>query len=90
MTMSWLQALAAALLFGAATPLSKQLLQQVHPFMLASLFYLGAALILLPSSIYYQVKAPLRQVSRQDFLHLAGSLFFGGMIGPVLLLYGLK
>ena len=90
MRISWFQALAAALLFGAATPLSKQLLQQVHPFMLASLFYLGAALILLPSSVYYQVKAPLRQINRQDFLHLTGSLFFGGMVGPVLLLYGLK
>jgi len=88
--MSWLQALAAALLFGAATPLSKQLLQQVHPFLLASLFYLGAALILLPTAVYYQVKSPLRQATRSDFLYLAGSLFFGGMVGPVLLLYGLK
>ena len=88
--MSWLQALAAALLFGASTPLSKQLLQQVHPFLLAALFYLGAALILLPSAVYNQAKAPLRQVSRSDMLHLIGSLFFGGMVGPVLLLYGLK
>jgi drug/metabolite transporter (DMT)-like permease len=88
--MSWLQALAAALLFGASTPLSKQLLQQAHPFMLASLFYLGAALILLPTTVYYQVKAPLRQISRTDFFHLLGSLFFGGMVGPVLLLYGLQ
>ena len=88
--MSWLQALAAALLFGASTPLSKQLLQQIHPFLLAALFYLGAALILAPSAVYYQVKAPLRSVSRADFLHLAGSLFFGGMVGPVLLLYGLR
>ena len=88
--MNWLQALMAALLFGAATPLSKQLLQEVHPFLLASLFYLGAAMILLPTAVYYQVKAPLRQVSRQDLLHLAGSLFFGGMVGPVLLLYGLQ
>ena len=88
--MSWLQALAAAFLFGASTPLSKQLLQEIHPFLLAALFYLGAALILLPTAIYYQVKSPLRNVSRTDGFHLAGSLFFGGMVGPVLLLYGLK
>ena len=88
--MSWLQALAAAFLFGAATPLSKQLLQNVHPFLLAALFYLGAALILLPTAVYYQVRAPLRHVTRPDLLHLVGSLFFGGMVGPVLLLYGLK
>ena len=88
--MSWLNALAAALLFGASTPLSKQLLQQIHPFLLASLFYLGAALILLPTAVYYQVKSPVRNISRPDAFHLLGSLFFGGMVGPVLLLYGLK
>ena len=84
--MSWLKALLAALLFGASTPLSKQLLHQVHPFLLAALFYLGAALILLPTAVYYQVKTPVRNISRSDFFHLTGSLFFGGMVGPVLLL----
>ena len=88
--MSWLKALLAALLFGASTPLSKQLLNQVHPFLLAALFYLGAALILLPTAVYYQVKTPVRNISRSDFFHLTGSLFFGGMVGPVLLLYGIK
>jgi len=88
--MSWIQALFAAMLFGISTPLSKQLLMEFHPFLLASLFYLGAALVLLPPGIYYQFKSPMRQISKSDILNLAGSLFFGGMVGPVLLLYGLK
>ncbi|MGF6552790.1 drug/metabolite transporter (DMT)-like permease [Paraburkholderia youngii] len=37
-------ALAAAALFGAATPLAKALLGSVSPFMLAGLFYLGSGL----------------------------------------------
>jgi len=88
--MTWIQALFAAMLFGISTPLSKQLLLEFHPFLLASLFYLGAALVLLPAGIFYQIKSPLRQISKSDVLNLAGSLFFGGMVGPVLLLYGLK
>ena len=78
------------MLFGISTPLSKQLLLEFHPFLLASLFYLGASLVLLPAGIYYQIKFPLRHISKSDVLNLAGSLFFGGMVGPVLLLYGLK
>ena len=60
--MSWIQALFAAMLFGISTPLSKQLLMAFHPFLLASLFYLGAALVLLPAGIYYQITSPLRHI----------------------------
>jgi drug/metabolite transporter (DMT)-like permease len=88
--MSWIQALISAFLFGISTPLSKLLLREFHPFLLASLFYLGAAVILLPASIYYQIRIPIRHVSKSDLFNLGGSLFLGGMIGPVLLLYGLK
>jgi drug/metabolite transporter (DMT)-like permease len=87
---SWIQALISAVLFGISTPISKILLHDFHPFLLASLFYLGAAIILLPLSLYYQAKSPLNQLSRSDSVNLAGSLFFGGMVGPVLLLYGLR
>lgn len=39
-----LAALGAALLFGAGTPLAKQLLSGVDPWMLAGLLYLGSGL----------------------------------------------
>ena len=52
-------ALSAALLFGAATPLAKRLLQTVDPWLLAGLLYLGAGLGL---AIYRRVvrAAPIR------------------------------
>lgn len=86
----WLTAFVSAFLFGIATPLSKVLLAEAHPFLLAALFYLGAALILLPKSISLQRKSPIRRLSRSDAWNLMGSLFFGGMVGPVCLLFGLR
>ena len=41
-------AILSALLFGAATPISKALLSILTPFQLAGLLYLGAAAGLLP------------------------------------------
>lgn len=85
-------ALASAMLFGAAAPLSKLLVGSVEPQMLAGLLYLGAGAGLalvnggragvgLPNT-----EAPLR---RSDAPWLAAVVFFGGMLGPVLLLLGL-
>lgn len=88
--MKWWKALISAFLFGIATPFSKELLEEAHPFLLASLFYLGAALVLLPQSIYLHTKSPLKNLSKRDTVNLLGSLFFGGMVGPVLLLFGLR
>jgi drug/metabolite transporter (DMT)-like permease len=51
---------------------------------------LGAAIILLPKSISLQIHSPIEKLSRSDVLNLWGSLFFGGMVGPVFLLYGLR
>ena len=87
---SWAKALVSAILFGVSTPLSKLLLDQMPPFLLASLFYLGTAAVLLPASVSLQIKSPVRHLSGSDQLNLWGSLFFGGMVGPVLLLYGLR
>ncbi|MEO6015875.1 MAG: EamA family transporter, partial [Polaromonas sp.] len=39
-----LAALGSAFLFGAGTPLAKWLLDQVNPWMLAGLLYLGSGL----------------------------------------------
>jgi drug/metabolite transporter (DMT)-like permease len=87
---AWVKAFLSAFLFGVSTPISKILLDQVPPFLLAALFYLGTAAVLLPGSVSLQVKAPVGRLSLSDRLNLWGSLFFGGMVGPVLLLYGLQ
>jgi drug/metabolite transporter (DMT)-like permease len=85
-------ALAAAVLFGAATPLSKLLLASIGPQMLAGLLYLGAGLGLAAAHAARTTlgllasEAPLR---RHDVPWLAVIVFFGGIAGPALLMLGL-
>jgi drug/metabolite transporter (DMT)-like permease len=81
-------ALAAALLFGASTPLAKALLRSASPLTLAGLFYLGAALAVAPVTLKGSTAA-LRSNRRQLGL-LGGAVFFGGILAPVLLLLGLR
>lgn len=82
--------IAAAALFGAATPASKALLKPLSPFQLAGLLYLGAALAILPLLISKRSFKPPWRLPRRTFLQLTGAVFFGGLLGPVLLLLGLR
>ena len=82
------QALLAALLFGASTPASKWLLATVTPLQLAGLLYLGAALgTALP---FLRQRGTLRAMGRRNALRLLGAIALGGIVGPVLLLVGLR
>ena len=83
-------ALVSALLFGASTPLSKLLLEQVGPFQLAGLLYLGAALGVSPFAVRKRVVQRVVRMDRANQLRLAGAVVLGGMAGPVLLLLGLR
>lgn len=81
-------ALGAALLFGAGTPFAKLLLESVSPWLLAGLLYLGAGIGL---SLYRYLKhAPGVRLSPREFPWLAGAIVAGGIVGPVLLLFGLR
>ncbi len=85
-------ALAAAALFGASTPLAKQLLPTVEPMLLAGLLYLGSGLglALLRQLRRRATGSPEEaQLSRRDAPWLAGAILCGGVVGPVLLLLGL-
>lgn len=80
-------ALAAALLFGAGTPIAKLLLDDVSPWMLAGLLYVGSGLGL---GAYRLIRrSPRPRLERRELLPLAGAIFFGGLVGPVLLMFGL-
>lgn len=86
-------ALAAALLFGASTPLAKLLVGNMPPLLLAGLLYLGSglglgALLLLRRARRLPGAAELR-IARRDWPWLLGAIFFGGMLGPALLMLGL-
>lgn len=79
--------LAAAVSFGISAPLSKRLLDDVGPQMLAGLLYLGAfvALAAVPSR-----SAAEARVRPSDVPRLAAMITAGGIAAPVLLLLGLE
>src|SRR5713101_3989202 len=86
-------ALAAALLFGASTPVAKILLGQVEPMQLAGLLYLGSGSGL---AIWWWLRFRFQRGGSQeaslqlsDLPWLAGAILAGGIIGPVLLMVGL-
>jgi drug/metabolite transporter (DMT)-like permease len=86
----FLLALAAAARFGAATPLSKYLLTTLAPFQLSGLLYLGAAVGLLPIVIHRRLFQPPWRMEARTRRLLLGAILLGGMVGPVLLLFGLR
>jgi drug/metabolite transporter (DMT)-like permease len=87
-----LYGLASALLFGASTPLSKLLLPGVGPLMLAALLYLGAALLIgLFRFLRFLRAQPSAEASLRgsDAPVLGAMIGFGGVLGPILMLFGL-
>lgn len=82
-----LWALAAAAAFGGAAPAGKILLFHLPPFQLAGLLYLGAALGTSPWAFRPAARARL---NGRNWALLTGAIVGGGMIAPVLLLYGLR
>ena len=87
-------ALTAALLFGASTPFSKLLLGKLAPILLAGLLYLGSGLGLSMWSLLRRganhEKTSEARLSPADIPWLAGAILSGGVIGPVLLMIGLR
>lgn len=88
----WLALLAAAL-FGASTPFAKLLLGAMGPTTLAGLLYLGAggglvvALAVRALFGFRRAEAPLTVA---DWPWLAGVVIAGGLVGPILLMVGLR
>lgn len=84
--------LASALLFGASTPVSKLLLPGVGPLTLAALLYLGAAVLIgLFRLSHFLRTQPSTEASLRssDAPVLCAMIGFGGVFGPVLMLFGL-
>jgi drug/metabolite transporter (DMT)-like permease len=88
---AFIQALVSAALFGLATPFSKTLLRDLPSNQLAGLLYLGAALCLCPLVVHRWVSGqPVLPSDGRNWRNLLGAILCGGIIGPVLLLIGLK
>lgn len=89
-----LYGLGSAVLFGISTPVAKMLVGAVSPLMLAGLLYAGSGvglLLLLGLRSAWSGKASRLDVPRGvEWAWLAGAIFFGGVMGPVALMHGLR
>ncbi len=81
--------LLAAALFGLSAPISKRLLTEASPQVLAGLLYLGAGIGL---SLYRAVRPSTAEAQprRSDARALVAMIALGGVIAPVLMLLGLR
>jgi drug/metabolite transporter (DMT)-like permease len=85
---SRLAAVGAAVLFGCGAPAAKGLLESMEPTLLAGLLYLGAGIALGTTRL---LRGGSRvEWSRRDLAWLAGAIALGGIIAPLLLLWGLS
>jgi drug/metabolite transporter (DMT)-like permease len=86
-------ALLAALLFGLSTPLAKRVSPLVDSSLLAGLLYLGSGIGLGLFSLARSRRRSARPreapLKRPDLPWLAGAIFLGGLVGPLLLMWGL-
>jgi drug/metabolite transporter (DMT)-like permease len=82
-----LLALLAAALFGVSTPLVQKLGHGLGPFTTAALLYAGAALVgwLLRRPAQHEAR-----VRRTDLPRLLAVAFFGAVVGPVAMAWGLQ
>ena len=85
-------ALASAALFGASAPLSKLLVGVADPWLMAGVLYLGAGLGLAALSLFRRplgLENPETPLGRADLPWIGATALFGGVLGPILLLFGL-
>ncbi len=89
MNRSVLYALLAAGLFGASTPLAKLLLGDLSPVLLGGLLYLGSGVGLGVVRLLRDGGWKASGLTTGEWPWLLGAIFFGGIVGPVALLFGL-
>jgi len=87
-----LQALLAALFFGASAPLSKLLLGEVPPVLMAAFLYLGSGTGISLVKLSQRMTSGQKEagIRRPDVGWLAGAIIAGGIIAPIILMIGLQ
>ena len=83
-----LAALGAAVLFGAGTPCAKLVLGHAEPWLVAGLLYLGSGIGLFVYRL--MTRRPRSALQRGELKWLVGAIGAGGIVGPILLMYGLS
>ena len=98
----YMSALLAALLFGVGSVLSKILLNNLHPLVVAGLVYLvsGVFLVIIRVQSSFKLKPLYRflglkhrafpTLSLKDFKILFGMVLFGAVLAPFIFLFGLQ
>ncbi len=89
MNSSVLYALGAAALFGASTPFAKLLTGDMPPVLLAGVLYLGSGLGLTLVRLVRDRGFQPSGLAWKEWPWLLGAIFFGGVLGPVALMFGL-
>ncbi len=84
-----LYAMLAAALFGASTPLAKRLVGDLSPVLLGGLLYLGSGVGLGVARVLRDGGWKASGIAKSEWPWLLGAIFFGGIVGPVALLFGL-
>jgi drug/metabolite transporter (DMT)-like permease len=82
-------ALSAAALFGASTPIAKVLVNDLSPVLLAGLLYMGSGLGLALARLVRDRGLQPSGLAKSEWPWLLGAIFFGGVAGPVALMFGL-
>jgi len=89
----FVQALLAASLFGASAPLSKLLLGEIPPVLLAAFLYLGSGFgLLIVKLIEKNVRSERKEarLTRSDWPWLTGAILAGGVVAPIVLMFSLR
>src|SRR5437879_320977 len=82
-------ALVSAVLFGATTPVAKQLLEGASPLLVAGLLYLGSGIGVSLLRIIQDRGWSPTGLARSDWPWLAAATLAGGVVAPALLMVGL-
>src|SRR5215216_4591604 len=87
-----LQALLAALFFGASAPISKLLLGDVPPVLMAASLYLGSGIGISLTGLLQKISSNEREagITSPDIKWLAGAIISGGIAAPIILMISLK
>src|SRR5512144_2055741 len=87
-----IQALLAALFFGASAPISKLLLGDVPPVLMAAFLYLGSGTGISLIKLYQRLTSNQKEagIKSPDVILLAGAILSGGILAPIILMISLK
>jgi len=87
-----LQALTAAIFFGASAPISKLLLGDISPIFLAAFLYLGSGTGISLTKLVQRISSKEKEagIKSADVKWLAGAIISGGILAPIVLMVSLQ